>query len=160
MLRLHTRTNCQNVNHLHHPPVYFLLTTGAGFGLGRWVNLPFHFPQGVWVFSLLLSLVGLLIGTIAIVQFKLKHTAVRPFQESSALVDNGIYRLTRNPMYLALLLTQIVALTAFSEPLSLLVVPVLWWILHTRFVLREEQLLREKFGESYEHFLRQTRRWL
>ena len=105
LLRLHTRTNFRNMNHLHHPPIYFLLTTGVGFGLGRWIDPPFHFPHGVWVFSLLLSLVGLLIGAGSIIQFKLKHTAVRPFHESSALVDNGIYRLTRNPMYLALLLT-------------------------------------------------------
>ena len=145
---------------LHHPPVYFTLTTLLGLGIGRWINLKCLFPSGTWVFSLILSLLAFAIATVAIVHFKLKCTAVRPFHEPTALVHTGLYHITRNPMYLALLLTQVAILTAFSEPLSLVVVPVFWWILHTGFVVREEQILREKFGEQYERYVDKTRRWL
>ena len=144
----------------HHPPVYFTLTTLLGLCLGKWINPGFHFPSGTWIFSLGISLLAFVTGIAAIVHFKLKHTAVRPFSEATTLVESGLYRITRNPMYLALLLTQVAILTAFSEPSSLAALPVLWWILHTGFVLREEKILRKGFGEQYERFVDKTRRWL
>lgn len=148
------------MNRFHHPPVYFFLTTFLGYGMGRWINLPFHFPDRTYIFSGILFVISGVIGFVSIIQFKLKGTSVRPFEETTVLVKNGFYRFTRNPMYLGLLFLQVAILSAFSEPVSLVVVPLLWWILHKSFVLEEEQLLLQKFGENYQLFLSNTRRWL
>jgi protein-S-isoprenylcysteine O-methyltransferase Ste14 len=87
-------------------------------------------------------------------------TTISPNGQPSALVNNGIFRLTRNPMYLgmALMLTGFALFFGSATPLLAVVFFII--VVQQRFILREEQRLREAFGESFIDYCQQVRRWL
>jgi protein-S-isoprenylcysteine O-methyltransferase Ste14 len=87
-------------------------------------------------------------------------TTISPSGQPSALVNSGIFRITRNPMYLgmALMLWGIAGLFGSVTPHLAVVFFIV--VVQQRFILREEQRLREAFGESYNHYCQQVRRWL
>src|SRR5262249_19705445 len=92
--------------------------------------------------------------------FQAAATPITPFTESTALVRHGLYRWTRNPMYLgAVLLVSGVALLLGSVT-PLLVAVVFFVILQEGFVRHEERILEQRFGEEYRHYRRSARRWL
>lgn len=102
------------------------------------------------------------VGIWPVVQFRLANTTVHPnFPErASKLVTTGIYRYTRNPMYLAMLLALLAWSFWLAQPLPL-AGPVLfrWYI--TRFQIEpEEQVLRDLFGKSFVRYCSEVPRWL
>ncbi len=106
--------------------------------------------------------VALLIGFMAVGHFFKVGTTPHPHcpEKSSCLVAHGIYRYSRNPMYLALLLV----LVAWSLYLGWVLSPLGWglfvlWI--TRFQIRpEERILERIFEDEYRAYCRRVRRWL
>jgi protein-S-isoprenylcysteine O-methyltransferase Ste14 len=105
---------------------------------------------------------GLVVIAIAIARFVRASTTVNPLrpEETSALVTGGVFRITRNPMYLGMAL----ALAAWAVWLgnaaaALLVAGFVAFI--TRFqIAPEERALRAHFGEEFEAYARRVRRWL
>jgi len=87
-------------------------------------------------------------------------TNIHPSQPALALVDEGPFRFTRNPLYLALTIVYagVALLTPAIWPLVLLI-PVLW-LMQWGVVRREERYLEWKFGEVYLAYQRRVRRWL
>lgn len=112
--------------------------------------------------SLVVALAGAICGVAGVVAFWRARTTVNPYRPrtASTLVTTGIYRVTRNPMYLAmaLLLTALAVWLAF--PWSLLCV--LGFVLYIdRFQIRpEERALSELFGEEYRRYRTEVRRWI
>lgn len=98
----------------------------------------------------------------AFVSFWLAKTTINPLDPSQAskLVTSGIFRVTRNPMYLSLLLlliAYVIRLGAWVEGIG----PILFAAYVTRFqIIPEERILSEKFGEPYLAYMSRTRRWL
>ena len=104
--------------------------------------------------------VGFAIPLIASAQFKMAGTEVRPWKPSTALVTTGVYRFTRNPMYLGLTLIYAgIALLADSVITLLCLVPLLA-VIHYGVIKREEHYLEIIFGESYREYKRRVRRWI
>ena len=92
--------------------------------------------------------------------FRAKRTRIEPRQTPSALIVEGPYRLSRNPIYLGLVLILAgLALRtgALSALLPALLLPV---ILQRRFILGEEAVLRRVFGTEAEEFFERTPRWI
>ena len=90
------------------------------------------------------------------------RTTVNPMKPegASSLVTSGIYRVTRNPMYVGLLLV-LVAWAAFLAAPWALVGPLAFVIYMSRFQIRpEERVLESKFGKPYEDYRAKVRRWL
>jgi protein-S-isoprenylcysteine O-methyltransferase Ste14 len=85
---------------------------------------------------------------------------VRPFTEPVALVSDGMFRLSRNPMYLGLILVLAGAALLLSSPLALLVAPAYGWWVQRRFIAREERLLEDRFGDAYRAYCLRVRRWV
>lgn len=107
-------------------------------------------------------LAGLCFDVLGLLAFHRAKTTVNPLRpaRASTLVATGVYRLTRNPMYvgMALILTGIAlvlgSVGAFAGP-------VLFVAFITRFqIIPEERVMAAKFGEDYIAFCRQVRRWL
>jgi protein-S-isoprenylcysteine O-methyltransferase Ste14 len=92
--------------------------------------------------------------------FQAVGTPITPFTKSTELILHGLYRWSRNPMYLGtvLLLTGVATLLGTLAPL--LVVIVVFLILQERFIRREERLLEDSFGDRYRAYRRSVRRWL
>ena len=122
-------------------------------------------PIAPWVSYLLTALfaaAGLTFDLLGILAFRASRTTINPLkpERASALVTGGVYRVTRNPMYvgLALLLlawaSYLSALLPFAGPVLLVL-----WI--TRFQIRpEERVLQGIFGEAYSSYAARVRRWL
>lgn len=92
--------------------------------------------------------------------FQAASTPIKPFRNSTALVRHGLYRWTRNPMYLGalLLVSGIAVLLGSVSPWFL--VAALFVVLRQGFVLHEERILEQTFGEEYRNYKRSVRRWL
>ena len=105
---------------------------------------------------------GLLIPMLGIFEFRRVRTTVNPMNPGSAssLVTRGIYRWTRNPMYVGDVLLLLAVVVFFSNPLGLagVVLFVLWMDLLQ--IPAEERALRERFGEAYEAYCASVGRWL
>ncbi len=112
--------------------------------------------------ALMLTLLGLGLAFAGRRAFQRARTTANPLrpEQSSSLVTDGIYRYTRNPMYLGLLLVllgyavYLAALYSLSGP----VVFVLY--LHWFQIRPEEVILQEKFGDAYRDYCQRVRRWL
>ena len=124
--------------------------------LAHWPNTPIWLiVMGSGVIACGLILIGIALGL-----FRQAGTRPEPWQASSQLVDTGIYRFTRNPMYLGMVATYAgVALLMQSPIAGLLFLPLC--IAIDRFVIaREERYLSRRFGSAYEAYRSKVRRWL
>ena len=142
------------------PPHVFLAGVGAEWLLNRYLPLaPGVPPRWEWV-GWVLAGVAALLGILGAGLFRLRGTPVEPFHEAKVLVTSGVFRFTRNPMYLGLL-TMLVAGAVVLGSLSPWVVPPLFvWILTKRFIAWEEATLRRIYGEAYDDYRRRVRRWI
>jgi protein-S-isoprenylcysteine O-methyltransferase Ste14 len=120
-----------------------------------YLPIPFH-----GVIATLFILAGVGFSAAGFFSFKYQRTPVRPGAEPTHLVLSGPYRITRNPMYLGLLLISIGCLVA-AESLWFLIPPILFfWLVNFRLIPFEEQLLQEHFGAEDDAYRQRVRRWL
>ena len=103
---------------------------------------------------------GFMVLLLAWLQFKRSATAVCPTVETSRIVKNGLYRYTRNPMYLGMLLMLLGASFMMGTIPSMLAPVVFFLIIDKVFIPYEEDKLQAAFGDSYNEYMGATRRWL
>lgn len=109
-----------------------------------------------------LIVIGLLIALIAAGLFKKKKTTILPFkpERTSALVTDGIYKITRNPMYLGMSLVVLGAIFITRQPVGLLALLAACAFL-TKFQIKpEEKALEGLFGQDYLDYKQRVRRWI
>ncbi len=105
---------------------------------------------------------GLTIDVIAIISFIKIKTTINPRspKNTNQLVTAGLYRYSRNPMYLGLLLLLFGAALWLGNPANVFVL-LLFLLFITLFQIKpEEEILCEKFGSDYRHYCEKVRRWL
>ncbi|MDH5777518.1 MAG: isoprenylcysteine carboxylmethyltransferase family protein, partial [Gammaproteobacteria bacterium] len=109
-----------------------------------------------------LFLIGLLILAISAYSFRKAKTTVNPIypEKSSALVIAGIYRHSRNPMYIAFLLWVLAGIVYFENVINLVFIPIFIILSNKLYIEREEHALEKIFGESFTIYKTQVRRWL
>lgn len=113
-------------------------------------------------FSLLLTLAGLALAYAGRQSFRRAKTTANPMrpEQSSALVMDGVYRYTRNPMYLGLLLV-LLGFAVYLAALYSLSGPLVFVLYLSYFQIKpEEQILQQKFGDAYRDYCQRVRRWL
>jgi len=93
-------------------------------------------------------------------QFDRVGTPVRPFSESTKLVTTGLFRRTRNPMYLAMVIGLMGLFVGLGTLAPLIVVPVFVWLITTSFIVHEERIMEEHFGDDYRDYKASVRRWI
>jgi protein-S-isoprenylcysteine O-methyltransferase Ste14 len=114
------------------------------------------------ILILFLVIVGVSFDVCGLLAFRQLKTTINPMSpnKTSALVTGGIYRLSRNPMYVGLFLF----LMAWAIQLSMLwpfIGPILFVIYITRFqITPEERVMESKFGDEYSIYKNKVRRWL
>ncbi len=129
------------------------------FGLASLQGLGLDANVRVWIAVLVLG-AGLVIGLLAAGLFRRAGTDVKPWRSSTALVTDGPYRWTRNPMYLGMALIYFgLAIAADSLAALLLLIPVVI-IMQTQVIAREERYLEGKFGDEFHSYKSRVRRWL
>lgn len=146
--------------HTIHPPVWLLLHLAAAVALDRWLPLARLIPPPWTRLGLVPGLCGAAIVLWCVILFRRRGTPILPFTESTALVLVGPYRFSRNPIYVGLTLLLVCAALSMGSASPWIAVASFWLILRQRFVLREEALLRARFGAPYDSFCDRVRRWL
>ena len=143
------------------PPFVYLGFFLLGLLADRVAGLPPLDLSG-WVrFGLgtLLVLAGGALMAAALGLFRKLGNDPEPWKPASVLVTDGIYRFTRNPMYLGMTLALIGLGLLFASPGVLLSVPVVLLAIRTQVIAQEEAYLTRRFGEDYRAYTRRVRRW-
>lgn len=145
------------------PSVLFLSTLSIGFFLS-WVqpwNLTLYLEDGViQSIGLLLLLISLILNTLAYREFKNSRTPHAPFMTPKVLIKNGVFSVSRNPVYLALVLSECGLAFVFDSLWLLFTAVILWMILASVIVRGEEKMLDTLFNQEYKNYKKMTRRWL
>jgi protein-S-isoprenylcysteine O-methyltransferase Ste14 len=142
------------------PPVYLVATLGVMTALYFLAPLP-RFIEPPYTYLGLVPLVGGIgMAITASRAFARAGTPVIPFERSTRLVTDGLYRVTRNPMYLSMVVILLGVALLFGTVGTLLPIPVFAWAIQRNFIRGEERFLEEIFGEQYLGYKRRVRRWL
>ncbi len=143
-----------------YPPVWFLLFAGFATVLAWLLPVALPLPGFIRLLSPLLAIAGGALALWAAWLFRRHETTAHPYAEASWLVTRGPYRVSRNPMYLGLLLT-LIALGLWLQSLTaLLLAPLFVAVINRCHIQPEERRLGERFGADYAAYRSQTRRWL
>ena len=142
------------------PPAWFFLAIATMIGLRVLAPGPLLLSD-VWsLVGLAPILAGVALNLGAVAAFRRHATTADPEGEPAVLVTDGVYRFTRNPMYLGgtLILFGFAVLLGAATPFA---VPPCYAILAAnRFLPPEEQRLARAFPSEYDDYRRHTRRWL
>ena len=113
-------------------------------------------------FAIVVAVLGAAFSVAGMRAFHQSRTTMNPFtpDEASALVTGGVYRLTRNPMYLGLLLDLLAWAVFLWDPLALAVLPLFVFYIHRFQIVGEERALSSLFGTEYSAYQQRVRRWL
>lgn len=142
------------------PPVVYATTGLAAWGLTWIAPLGPDAPPAVrWTGWGLVALAAV-IAVAAEIAFLRAGTATLPTSPTSVIVETGVYRFTRNPMYLALTLTLIGLGLALGSAWFLLGAVVAAALVTKLAIAREEAYLERKFGAAYLAYKARVRRWL
>lgn len=143
------------------PPVWLLVFAALAYVQARSLSLGLSLASPV---TMLLG--GLLVGAgvvlilLAALEFRRHKTTIVPHQEASTLIETGVFKRSRNPIYLADVLILTGLILRWDAVLSLVLVPILFWVLETRFVIPEENRLRRHFRADFARYMHKTRRWI
>lgn len=137
------------------PPLWLLLCLVL-----TWI-VPVPLPWGgaFWPgIVLLVAAAALMLA--ALVEFARARTTVIPHRVPDVLITSGVFRWTRNPIYLADLLILLGLSLIWGRLAGVLLLPALWAVLELRFVLPEEARLQTAFPDAFEAYAKTTRRWI
>ena len=142
------------------PPLLYLTALAAGVGLGFVWPLPLELGRWSWIGGGALIALGLAFMAGAMLRFRRAGTNVETWRPTTALVVDGPYRLSRNPIYVALTLAYVgIGLIAGNVWVLALAAPLLA-VMRYGVIAREEAYLERKFGAPYLAYKAAVRRWL
>ncbi|KGE04717.1 methyltransferase family protein [Pseudohaliea rubra] len=145
---------------LIYPPVWMVFGVVAIFVIDEYLPGPRFAGASAQFAGSALLVGGLAMLVIAGGLFARADTGMVPFRDTRVLVTRGLYRYSRNPMYLAMALVLLGVAVTVGASLALAVPPVFLVIIERRFIRAEEQQLEALFGEEYRAYCRRVRRWL
>jgi len=142
------------------PPIYLLLTLLVMAALHFGAPIARIIDPSLSYSGIALIVLGIAITAIAARAFARAGTPIIPFEPSTALVAGGLYRMTRNPMYLGMVVALLGTGVLFGTVSPFLPIPVFVWIIQKKFIEAEEGFLEEIFGAQYLAYKGKVRRWL
>jgi protein-S-isoprenylcysteine O-methyltransferase Ste14 len=141
-------------------PVLLAITILFTFALQRLVPLPFLSSLPSRIIGAALFLGGFALGFPALRAMLNADTSPNPHRPTTALVRDLTYRITRNPMYLGMLISYAGLSIFFQDPWFILFLPILVWLFTAWVIIPEEKYLEQKFGAEYQDFKARVRRWI
>jgi protein-S-isoprenylcysteine O-methyltransferase Ste14 len=141
-------------------PVLLAIAIVLTILLQRFVPLPFFPSLPSRIVGAILFFGGFALGMPAFRGMLRAKTSPNPHRPATALVREGTYRFTRNPMYLGMLCWYAGISIFFQNPWFILFLPLLVWSITNWVIIPEEKYLEEKFGRDYLDFKSRVRRWI
>lgn len=143
------------------PPAWLLPAGLVAWAMDSWLPLyPWLLPPWNWALAVPAWLASLALTGRGARGLASHGTTIYPNGQASALVTDGPYRYSRNPMYLGMALLVLGFALALGSVGALLGVPVFMLAVQWLFILPEERRLEGLFGEAYRGYCRRVRRWL
>jgi len=144
------------------PPLYLIL-----FAVMMWF-LKNNMPLYIWessisiMFGMILIVIGIGLDLLSLRGFVKAKTTINPLKphNTSTLVTRGMYRITRNPMYLGLLCILTGWAFYLSSLVGVLLLPLFVWTLTIMQIIPEEKILEEKYSAQYLAYKSNVRRWI
>jgi len=143
-----------------YPLVWLLITLLAMYVLDRWLPVAGLLPQPFHRLGLVFMVPGILIVLHSGASFLKAKTGLLPFSEATTLVTGGLFRYTRNPMYLGMVLFPLGVALYLGSLSALIPVAAYTWIIDRLFIRNEEVFLTETFGDEFEEYMKRVRRWI
>lgn len=146
--------------HFLLPPLLFILLLGlmiladTYFPVLHWPTAPVH-----WCGPLVIAC-GLTVAAWHARLFRRLGTNINTFGEPDLLVNTGLFRFTRNPMYLGFLISLAGAALFLASASPWLFVACFFVIADRWYIAYEEEMMLKKFGDQYRQYQQQVRRWL
>ncbi|AVW91641.1 methyltransferase family protein [Celeribacter baekdonensis] len=147
------------MKYLDYPPVWLLAFMTAVYALAR-VGLSFAAPPLVPLAGWILIALGVGLMCVAAWTMWRHKTTVIPHKRPTAIVTNGVYALSRNPIYLGDAFTLAGFALLCGSWMGIVLVPAFMAVIQKRFIIEEEQKLRAGFPQDFSVWAMKTRRWL
>src|ERR1041384_1978765 len=142
------------------PPLVYFAAIAVGYWLRGRLALPFVPTALAQPLGAALLVLGVVLAIAGAVTFQRAGTSPNPTKPSTTVVMHGVYRFTRNPMYLGMTILLIGGAVWLNTAwILILLVPALA-VMRWHVIAREEAYLEEKFGEPFRDYKRRVRRWL
>jgi protein-S-isoprenylcysteine O-methyltransferase Ste14 len=142
------------------PPLIGLVLLIIGWLLQLVWPLNFMSPSTSHIVGVLVFLTGLPIAIAAVMCMRRLRTSPNPYRGTTALVCNGPFRFTRNPLYLAMILHYSGIAIFFRLPWGLILVPMVILVMTKMAIIPEETYLEKLFGDEYVRYKREVPRWI
>ena len=142
------------------PPILVLILVISNYFSSKKIDL-INLPNQT-LLSIIMLFIGILILIIPVFNFVKSKTTIDPikFKKVNNLVTSGIYKYSRNPMYLGLLMV-IISTSIFYLNIFSIITPFIFYFWMNRFqIKREENFLAEKFGQKYISYKSKTKKWI
>jgi protein-S-isoprenylcysteine O-methyltransferase Ste14 len=142
------------------PPTYLLATIVLMLMLHR------YFPGGriIHLPWTRLGAIPIVLGFAAVCHcawmFRRRQTTIKPFETPTALVEDGLYRISRNPIYVGMVAILVGVAWLLGTATPWVFVPLFVVAIQQQYITHEEAVLAKKFGEHYEQYRRRVRRWV
>lgn len=149
-----------NISPMVHPPLVAVFFIVLAYFLGYFLPLPFEVPMLLRYLGLAMTFVGFLLGIGAFIEFRKARTTLDPHGTTKQLVTSGIYRFTRNPIYLGFLLMVVGLPLNSGHYWGIVMVPFYMLTMSRLVIQREEAYLEKKFKDKYTSYTSRVRRWL
>jgi protein-S-isoprenylcysteine O-methyltransferase Ste14 len=143
------------------PPLIFAGILAIGILIDRYfTGVSTHVPglPRCAFATIMISFAAVFLGG-ALGLFRKARTRAEPWQPTTAIVTDGIYRYTRNPMYVGMALAYAGLAATVDSPIAFILLPAALLVIQHGVVLREEKYLQEKFGAEYLRYKSAVRRW-
>ena len=142
------------------PPVWFFLSIILMIWLHFWLPVKqLLFPPLTYL-GLVAIATGIGMVLFCAYLFRQKDTTIKPFQESSYLVREGIFNYSRNPIYLGMITVLIGLWIVLGSLTPLLIIPVFTWLIQEMFIKQSGKILLDQFGLKYQEYKATVRRWI
>ena len=103
---------------------------------------------------------GLILMGLAVAEMRRHRTTVIPHRDADRMVTSGIFKRTRNPIYLGDSMILAGLILYWDAVLALPLIPIFFWVIERRFILPEEARLRRKFRVVFARYEKDVRRWV
>jgi len=143
-----------------HPPILTIIFITIAY-IAKWmIPLPLVVPNILRNIGFALIIIGFLLGIAAFSEFRKARTTVDPHGSVSNIVTSGIYRFTRNPIYLGFVCLLIGFPFIFVSHWGLILSPLFVILMNVFVIQHEEAYLEKKFGDVYTSYKSRVLRWL
>ena len=107
-----------------------------------------------------LALIAIAVLLTALLQLARARTTVMPHRAARTLITGGVFRLSRNPIYLAFALLHLACALSLGSPGMLLLLVAVLWVMHSHVIAAEEAFHAQRFGAQWQAYRQRVRRWL